>query len=120
MQLYIFLICLFCGVVSGGVYDVLFVARSIVCGVNAAAFTVKDRIFIIICDLIYCLVFAAGFIFVSVMFGFGDLRLYMLIGCALGAFIYLKSLHIIVAFLINKVYNVIATRRSNGIDRGKT
>lgn len=120
MQYYIFLICLFCGVASGAVYDVLYVARSIVCGVNRAAFTLKDKIFIAVCDVIYCLVFAAGFIFVSVMFGFGDLRLYMLIGCALGAFIYLKSFHIIVAFSVNKVYNVIADKRSNGIERGKT
>lgn len=120
MQFYIFLICLFCGVVSGVVYDVLYIARSIVCGVNAEAFTVKDRIFIAVCDVLYCLVFAAGFIFVSVMFGFEDLRLYMLLGCALGAFIYLKSFHIIVAFSVNKVYNVIVDKRSKRIDRGKT
>ena len=107
MQYYIFLICLFCGVASGAVYDVLYVARSIVCGVNRAAFTVKDKIFIAVCDVIYCLVFAAGFIFVSVMFGFGSFRLYMFIGCILGALVYLKSFHIIVAFFAKRVYNKI-------------
>ena len=52
--------------------------------------------------------FAAGFIFVSVMFDFTSLRLYMLIGCVLGALIYLKSFHTIVAFLVKKVYNAVS------------
>lgn len=111
MQIYIFIICLFCGVLSGIVYDVLYIARCILCGVNSAAYTVKDRIFIIICDLLYCLVFAAGFIFISVLFGFENLRFYMLLGCAAGAFIYLKSFHIIVAFLMRKVYNITKARK---------
>lgn len=120
MQFYIFLICLFCGVISGVVYDVLYVARSLLCGVNCEVYTVKDKIFTIICDILYCLVFAAGFIFVSVMFDFENLRFYMLLGCALGAFIYLKSFHIIVAFFVNKAYNIFITKRSSKIDRRKT
>lgn len=111
MQFFIFLICLFCGLLSGVVYDVLYVARCILCGPHLFAYTVKDKIFLIICDIIYCLIFAAGFIFVSVMFGFGQLRLYMLLGCVLGAIIYLKSFHIIVAFFVEKVYNIISTRK---------
>ena len=116
MQVYIFIICLFCGVVSGVVYDILYIARCSLCGVDKSAYTVKDRVFLIICDLFYCLAFATGFIFVSVLFDFENLRAYMLIGCALGAFIYLKSFHIIVAFLVRKVYNVIVSKRSDKID----
>ena len=117
MQIFIFLVCLFCGVLSGVVYDVLYIARSVLCGINKSVYTVKDRIFTVICDLLYCLVFAAGFIFVSVMFNFENLRLYMLLGCVLGALIYLKSFHIIVAFFVRKVYNKIVstscTKRKN-------
>ncbi|MDE6667579.1 MAG: spore cortex biosynthesis protein YabQ [Clostridia bacterium] len=86
-------------------YDVLFIVRSVLCGVDKSAYTVKDKIFIIAADVLYCLVFAAGFIFTSVMFDFEGLRLYMLIGCVLGALIYLKSFHLIVAFFCKKVYN---------------
>ncbi len=107
MQAFIFLTCTLCGVASGVVYDVLYFARVFVCGADKAKYTVKDRIFTLICDLIYFAVFAAMFIFVSVCFGFYTLRLYMLIGAALGALIYLKSFHICIAFLIKKVYNVL-------------
>lgn len=107
MQIYIFIICLFCGVISGVVYDILYVARCSLCGIDKSVYSVKDKIFLVISDLLYCLIFAAGFIFVSVMFDFENLRLYMLLGCVLGAIIYLKSFHIIVAFFVRKVYNIV-------------
>lgn len=108
MQIFIFITCLFCGILSGTVYDVLYIARCVLCGINAQNYTVKDKIFIFAADIIYFLVFAAGFIFISTMFGFTSLRLYMLIGCGLGALLYLKSFHQIVAFFAKKVYNKIA------------
>ena len=111
MQIYIFIICLFCGVISGIAYDILYIARCILCGIDKSNYTVKDRIFLIICDLLYCILFAAGFIFVSVLFDFENLRAYMLIGCALGALIYLKSFHLIVAFFVSRVYNVITAKK---------
>ena len=109
-SVFIFLTCLFCGVLSGTVYDVLYVARCVVCGIDKKGYTVKDKIFIIISDILYCLVFAAGFIFVSVMFDFTSLRLYMLFGCVVGALIYLKSFHTIVAFCVKKVYNAVSIK----------
>lgn len=112
MQIFIFIICLLCGVVSGLVYDVLYIARAIICGINKKQYTVKDKIFIIACDILYCLVFSAGFVFVSVLFDFEALRLYMLIGCVIGAFVYLKSIHLIVAFFVKKVYNDIGRKIS--------
>ena len=94
-----------CGVLSGVVYEVLYVARVFVCGLNKKKYTLKDKIFTCLCDVLYFAVFAAMFVFTSVTFEFYSLRLYMLIGCALGAIIYLKSLHLIIAICIKKVYN---------------
>lgn len=123
MQIFIFLTCALCGVCSGVVYDVLFIARAFVCGVDKAKFTIKDKIFTCICDLIYFAVFAVMFVFTSVTFEFYSIRLYMLAGCAFGALIYLKSIHIFIAFLIKKVYNNLAkvkTGRGKRNERGKT
>lgn len=123
MQIFIFLTCALCGVCSGVVYDVLFIARAFVCGVDKAKFTIKDKIFTCICDLIYFAVFAAMFVFTSVTFEFYSIRLYMLAGCGFGALIYLKSIHIFIAFLIKKVYNNLAkvkTGRGKRNERGKT
>ena len=105
MRFFIFIVCLFCGIISGILYDVLFVARVFLCGADKRVYTVKDRIFIIAADILYCLTFAAGYIFTSVTFDFEGFRLYMLIGCGLGALLYLKSFHVIVAFSVKKVYN---------------
>lgn len=123
MQIFIFLTCALCGVCSGVVYDVLFIARAFVCGVDKAKFTIKDKIFTCVCDLIYFAVFAVMFVFTSVTFEFYSIRLYMLAGCAFGALIYLKSIHIFIAFLIKKVYNNLAkvkTGRGKRNERGKT
>lgn len=108
MQIFIFLTCALCGVCSGVVYDVLYVARAFVCGVDKAKFTLKDKIFTFLCDIIYFAVFAAMFVFISVTFEFYSIRLYMLAGSALGAIIYLKSVHLCIAFCIKKVYNKFA------------
>ncbi|MDE6076003.1 MAG: spore cortex biosynthesis protein YabQ [Clostridia bacterium] len=105
MQIFIFLTCALCGVISGVVYDILYIARAFVCGPDKAKFTLKDKIFTCLCDLIYFIAFSAMFVFTSVCFEFYSIRLYMLIGCALGALIYLKSFHFIIAFLVRRVYN---------------
>jgi hypothetical protein len=105
MSVFIFLTCALCGILSGVVYDVLYIARVIVCGANKKEYTLKDKIFTGICDVLYFAIFAAMFLFTSVLFSFYKIRLYMLLGAAFGAFIYLKSLHIFLAFLLKKVYN---------------
>lgn len=105
MQAFILLTCILCGAVSGILYDVLYVARIIVCGVDKRNYTVKDKIFTFFCDLIYFAVFALAFVYMCVCFDFYELRLFMLVGLALGLVIYLKSLHLCIAFLIKKVYN---------------
>ncbi len=123
MEVFVFLTCALCGVTSGLVYDVLYVARVFVCGVNKQKYTVKDKLFTVICDILYFIVFAAMFVFVSVSLEFYKIRLYMLVGCALGAIIYLKSLHIFIAFCVKKVYNKtvqIKSLRKKRHERGKT
>ena len=112
MQIFIFITCCVCGILSGIVYDVLYIARCCVCGIHKQAYTVKDKIFTAVCDVVYCLIFAAAFVFVSVMFEFEGLRLYMFIGCLLGALLYLKSFHIIVAFSVKKVYNRVTLKKT--------
>ncbi len=107
MDIFYFITCTCCGILSGIVYDVLYIARCIVCGVHKSSYSLKDRIFTIVCDLVYCLFFAAAFVFVSVLFGFSNLRLFMILGCVLGAILYLKSFHLFVAFFVNKLYNKI-------------
>ena len=101
-----------CGVLSGVVYEVLYIARVFVCGLDKKKYTVKDKIFTCLCDILYFAVFAAMFVFTSITFEFYSLRLYMLIGCALGAIIYLKSLHVFIAILIKKVYNKLSNDKT--------
>lgn len=110
MSIFIFITCACCGIVSGVVYDILYIARCAVCGINKQVYTVKDKIFTAACDILYCLVFAAAFVFLSVMFDFNGLRLYMLLGGLLGIVLYLKSFHIFVAFCVKKVYNKITDK----------
>ena len=121
MQAFILLICILCGAVSGILYDILYIARSIVCGIDKQKYTVKDKVFTFFCDLIYFAVFALIFVYVCVCFDFYELSLFMLIGLALGALIYLKSLHLAIAFFVNKVYNTIrkSIRRKRVSNEGR-
>ncbi|MGN0818281.1 MAG: spore cortex biosynthesis protein YabQ [Candidatus Coproplasma sp.] len=112
MQIFIFLVCALCGAASGIIYDLFYVARVIVCGAELAAYTVKDKIFTAVCDILYFAALASMFLFCSYLFDFYELRLYMLVATAIGALIYLKSLHIILAICIKKAYNRINKSKS--------
>lgn len=116
MQVFIFLTGALCGVASGAVYDVFYLARVLVCGVDKCAYTVKDKIFTAFCDLAYFAAFTFMFLFTSVLFDFYELRAYMLAAAAFGAVIYLKSLHSALAFAVKKVYN----KLNRSKERGKT
>lgn len=111
MQLFIFLICVCAGIASGIIYDFLYIIRCIVCGVNKSFYSKKDKILTAVLDFFYFICFAAIFVFVSVIFEFYKIRLYMLIACALGAILYYKSFHFFIAFLINMVYNSIIQKK---------
>jgi hypothetical protein len=110
MQLFIFLICLLCGAASGIVYDVFYILRTIICGYNIKQYTLFDKIIVGFLDILYFIIFAAIFILCSILFDFYQLRLYMFIGAGLGALIYLKSVHYILALFIKKVYNNIKVK----------
>lgn len=107
MQAFILLVFTLGGTVSGVVYDVLYVMRCIVCGINVGAYTVKDKLFTFVCDVIFALSFAIIYIYACVCFDLYVFRLYTLVGAVVGFYIYLKSLHLCIAFLTKKVYNTI-------------
>ena len=102
---YIFVVCVACGVVSGVAYDVLYILRHIFCARPFPRAMAWRTSVAAVCDILYALSLSALFIFCSVYFSFPDIRLYMLLACLLGAVMYIKSLHIIVAFFVNKLYN---------------
>ncbi len=116
MDIFYFITCTCLGILSGIVYDILYIARCIVCGLHKKNYSVKDKIFTIVCDILYCLFLSVSFVFVSVMFGFSNLRLFMILGCVIGAILYLKSFHLFVAFFVNKLYNRFKLKKMDNSD----
>lgn len=112
MEIFIFLICACLGILSGFVYDILYVARSAVCGIHKEAYTVKDKLFTAAADILYLIILTAAYIFISVVFDFYEPRLYMILGVAIGVILYLKSIHIFVAFCVKRVYNSIVKKQN--------
>ena len=128
-QIKIFLICLSCGVLSGVVYDFLYIIRRALSGksfacaddINASAANkdagaprpklrvARARAFIVtaVCDILYALALSLMFVCASVTFCFPDVRLYMFAAVALGFVLYIKSFHRTVAFFTNRLYNKI-------------
>lgn len=104
MQPFIFLICLCCGVVSGVFYDVLYVARSLIF-LRARRLSAAKTVAAAVCDLLAFAALAALYVLASVLFNFPNARFYMFLACFCGILLYIKSFHLMVAFLINKVYN---------------
>ncbi|MBQ8295932.1 MAG: spore cortex biosynthesis protein YabQ [Clostridia bacterium] len=99
-QFYVFCLCLIIGVVGGIVYDVLACVR-VIFGKRR-----KDKIVVFSTDLLFSVCFAIVCIGASFLFHFPDFRVYMCIGYAVGGIIYLKTLHILVAFLKKVCYNI--------------
>ena len=135
-QIKIFLICLSCGVLSGVVYDFLYIIRRALSGksfaggnninvgaankdagdlkINTAAprpklRAARARAFTVtaVCDILYALALSLMFVCASVTFCFPDVRLYMFAAVALGFVLYIKSFHRTVAFFTNRLYNKI-------------
>lgn len=93
-QIFVFLVCVLTGVASGVVYEVFYILRKLFPSAFSIAF-----------DVAFFLVFAGMSIFASVLFTFPNFRVYMYLGNALGLILYLKSIHLIVAFLWKLCYN---------------
>ncbi|HIU80716.1 MAG TPA: spore cortex biosynthesis protein YabQ [Candidatus Coproplasma excrementipullorum] len=113
-QITIFFICAACGIASGVIYEILYCLRAAVrtffprCVRSNWAVTFA-------CDVIYLAALAAILLSASHFLNFYALRVYQIAALALGALIYLKSLHIIVAFFVNKVYNKISKKYAQGV-----
>ena len=100
-QLYQFLVCASCGIASGVIYDALYCLRT----------ALRGRAVTVVCDILFFLLLACGYLFLSLLFGFPDLRPYLLLGLLLGLLLYLKSFHEIVAFFVKKVYNKVTKEK---------
>lgn len=95
-QIFVLIACLFAGILGGVLYEPFWLIRR----------TLVKRAIGILADLIFFIVFAVIFVAVSVIFDFPAVRPYMLLGAMCGLLLYLASLHRIVAFFIDKLYNV--------------
>lgn len=121
MQFYIFLTCLFVGIIGGIIYDVIYVIKVVMFGLpcaekkrgdNGKKREKAERGAGMFFDVLFFLLFSALSIFIGTLFSFPDFRSYMFMGNLLGLLLYLKSFHIIVAFFIKRVYNI--TRKVAG------
>ena len=90
---------------SGIVYDAFYLVKQFIAGRRVE----------ISLDIIYFLCLSVLYVFLSVVFGLPDFRLYFFCGLLLGAALYLKSIHIILAFFVKKMYTVI--RKSMGSEK---
>ena len=93
-----------CGIISGVFYDFLYVVRSLIF-LRAGRLSAAKTIVAAVCDLLTFAVLSGLYVFASVLFDFPNARFYMFLACFCGIFLYIKSFHILVAFLINRLYN---------------
>ena len=113
-QVYFFLVCVAGGAMSGIVYDAFYLVKQFIAGRRVE----------ISLDILYFLCLSVLYVFLSVVFGLPDFRLYFFCGLLLGAALYLKSIHIILAFFVKKMYTVIRKSMGSGktgrISRGRS
>lgn len=95
-QFYVFLVCVLIGAAGGALYDAVALLR--------LPFRAKWVHWV--SDGLFCLLFAAGYLGVSVALMLPSARFYMCAALILGFVLYLKSFHKIVAFAAKKVYNI--------------
>ena len=96
-QIFILFACMFSGVISGTVYEPFYLLRKFI----------NNRVAKIIFDVLFFALFSIIFVAISVIFNFPKIRFFMFIGAFCGLFLYLITLHRIVAFLFEKLYNII-------------
>lgn len=86
--------CAACGTAGGILYEPVCLVKKF-CG----------RAALIAADIVFFALFGCLFVAVSALFCFPGLRLYMFAAVAGGFILYQKSLHRILAFLAEKLYN---------------
>ena len=95
-QFHVFLICISCGFFGGVVYD-LFYCLSYPWK--------KIRPVKIAADILFCLIFSGVFLLLSLKLHLPPFRFYLCLGLMGGLLLYWKSVHKLVAFSAEKVYN---------------
>ena len=119
MQLFVFLICLCCGIISGVFYDVLYTARSLIflhtarrpsaktdkaakavktaktdkadkTAKTAKAEKVAKTAAAAVCDFLTFAFLCALYVLASVLFNFPNARFYMFLACFGGIFLYIS------------------------------
>lgn len=122
MEFYIFLTCLFSGIIGGAIYDVIYVVKVLMFGFEDKRIKTNDdgkknkkaeRGAGIFFDILFFLLFSALSVFIGTLFSFPDFRAYMFIGNLLGLLLYLKSFHFLIAFFLKWVYNI-ARKKTGG------
>lgn len=108
-QIFEFLVCIYAGLLSGIIYDIFYAIKQF-CG---------GKKFDIILDIVFFVVFALIYIFVSFIFEFPVFRLYMFLSAQLGLLMYIKSFHILFANAVKKIYNKLKRIREKKHGRRK-
>ncbi len=93
----IIVICLGIGVFSGIIYDIIFFFTEYF----------DNKIINFIKDIVYFILTAFLFTFISTLANLGNFRFYMALLVSLGAYLYIKTFHKIIAKIYIKVYNII-------------
>lgn len=94
-QLHAFLLCVAFGIAGGILYDVLYLLT----------FPFRSRTVQICTDAIFGVLFAGSYLVFSVLIALPPLRGYLFLGLCVGLFLHRKSLHKMVAFCVEKLYN---------------
>jgi hypothetical protein len=99
-QIYTFLSCFAFGVVFGVLYLLVLLVKS----------KIKVKIIKIITDLIYFIGLSIFFAIFTKIFRFPSVRFYMPTAVLLGVFSSVKTFNIILAKMIEKIYNIFNTK----------
>ena len=96
-QFYVFFAC----VAFGGICGVLFSLAA------AIKHTFKNVVVKILADTLAFILTSIFYIFYSYSLGFPSIRFYMILGVFVGITAYLKSLHVLLAKMVKKFYNIV-------------
>ena len=99
-QFALFCICIGASFLFGLVYEIFSFTSDIFTFLKKG-----KRAVVFALDIVFFLIFAVWCVGIFYFFEFPNFRLYYLLGFFVGGIIYLKSLHIIVAFLKKMCYN---------------
>lgn len=101
-QLQIFIVCTAFGILFGVVYELFYVLRR--------PFQ-KKYMLCVVTDIVFCVLCGVVFLFFITENGLGGLRIYMVAAGIVGFVLYQKSFHKIVAFFVERGYNVFIKRK---------